>query len=633
MSIFVYKNSGIMDGKQEILRFLFSEKKGVRDTIEPIGEGLFVWRREIDKVKAEVQDLQRNMMSIVLEKPTEYFMIPGISYNGNQWGEGKEPKGISHEGEPWRFAWHRSTVPAGLFCQSKKWKVAMWGGLENTQGFSGSLEYTREGKMKMSVCFPEQEGPWIYCARDTYEKKEYLEATADTGRKMQFIAWIQVGSADEKYDTGKWLDSVWKICQDKDSQTKKKLYMDKKKVWDLGICFLTKSAWFEEDGFTGFCMGLTWNGKLWEQKRDYLEVGWVGQNASCGVSLICDGILSGNPKHIDKGMRVLDCWLDCCLENGLFRCRYDLMRQYKDNIFNRRELQDAANLYSVADEYLEAWKILKEIGISRDIYKKTALALCDFAVKSQEESGCMGKAWYNDGTCVQREGGIGCYMVAALCRAIEETGEEKYLVPAMRGFEFYFNEYMKNGYTTAGALDTCCIDKESAFPLLKTALCLYKRNREKKYLDCAVKISNYIATWQYHYNVTYPEDTILGKIGYETRGGMAVSTQHHHIDCYGLFIYADWKELAKLSGNLLWEERAEAVWKNSLQNISDGTLSIKGQLRPAGSQDEGFLQTRWHTKKGEYFGVSEWLVLWNTAFRLKILRREYLTNNREKDKG
>lgn len=79
----------------------------------------------------------------------------------------------------------------------------------------------------------------------------------------------------------------------------------------------------------------------------------------------------------------------------------------------------------------------------------------------------------------------------------------------------------------------------------------------------------------------------------------------------------------------IWQERAEAIWKNSLQNISDGELVIKGQKRPIGSQDEGFLQTRWHTRRGEYFGVSEWLVAWNTAFRMKILREKKM-NDMEK---
>mgnify|MGYP004454459317 FL=1 len=103
---------------------------------------------------------------------------------------------------------------------------------------------------------------------------------------------------------------------------------------------------------------------------------------------------------------------------------------------------------------------------------------------------------------------------------------------------------------------------------------------------------------------------------------MSVSVQHHHIDCYGLEICNAWKRLSEQTGDLIWKERAEAIWMNSLQNISDGELVIKGQKRPAGSQDEGFLQTRWHTKRGEYFGVSEWLVAWSTAFRLKILREE-----------
>ena len=85
-------------------------------------------------------------------------------------------------------------------------------------------------------------------------------------------------------------------------------------------------------------------------------------------------------------------------------------------------------------------------------------------------------------------------------------------------------------------------------------------------------------------------------------------------------------KLSELTGDSVWRERAQAVWANSLQNISDGELTIKGQKRPIGSQDEGFLQTRWHTKRGESFGVSEWLVAWNTAFRLKILRKLKIQN-------
>ena len=615
---------------QSILQLERSEYDGVNDRIEHMGRGLFRWVKTIDKRQIKTQDLQRIKMKARLAEGAEFYMIPGVMYNGNPWGEGMEPKGTARNGIPWKFAWHRSGVPAGIFCQMPGWTAGMWGSLSNSYGFSAGLE-EKEGKVSgMEISFPEEEAPVVYCARDTYAEQSYIEAVADSEPELIFTIWLKIGYAEKPYDYMGWLNTVWQICG-METDAGEQNVLPGKKVWDLGIRFLAESAWFRSGSFSGFCMGLTWNGHRWEQRRDYLEIGWVGQNASCALSLICDGLLTNSRERVEQGMEVLDCWLSCRLDNGLFRCRYDLKEKNRE-AENHEEIQDAANLYSAVDEYLEAWRVLKSAGIEREEYKDTALGICQFAMETQEPDGCMGKAWYNDGTCAQRDGSIGCYMVLALCRAAEETGDDIYMEPIVRGYRFYMAQYMQNGFTTAGALDTCCIDKESALPLLKTALFLYERTGEKEYLGSAVDISTYIASWQYQYDVAFPDHTVLGRIGYRTRGGTAVSTQHHHIDCYGLFIYEDWIKLANHTGDHMWRTRADALWQNSLQNISDGTLSVKGQLRPAGSQDEGFLQTRWHTKKGEYFGVSEWLVVWNTAFRLKILRKDYLARNREKSK-
>ena len=37
-------------------------------------------------------------------------------------------------------------------------------------------------------------------------------------------------------------------------------------------------------------------------------------------------------------------------------------------------------------------------------------------------------------------------------------------------------------------------------------------------------------------------------------------------------------------------------------------------------------------RKGDYFGVSEWLVVWHHAFRLKILRKEFFAKRVGYDK-
>jgi hypothetical protein len=112
-------------------------------------------------------------------------------------------------------------------------------------------------------------------------------------------------------------------------------------------------------------------------------------------------------------------------------------------------------------------------------------------------------------------------------------------------------------------------------------------------------------------------------MGYDTFGGTAVSTSHHHIDPFALCYVPDLMELSRLTLEPQWKERALAIWANGVQGISDGATELMGKsARPLGSQDEGYLHTRWgrSDEKDGYFSLSQWLVAWPGAFRLECLR-------------
>ncbi len=74
-------------------------------------------------------------------------------------------------------------------------------------------------------------------------------------------------------------------------------------------------------------------------------------------------------------------------------------------------------------------------------------------------------------------------------------------------------------------------------------------------------------------------------------------------------------ELAELTGNAVWRDRARALWYNGIQLISDGTLVINNRVRPAGSQDESVRHTRWGRPDKRIFVPSEWLPSWPGTFR------------------
>ena len=178
---------------------------------------------------------------------------------------------------------------------------------------------------------------------------------------------------------------------------------------------------------------------------------------------------------------------------------------------------------------------------------------------------------------------------------------------------------MKNGYTTAGALDSNCIDKESAAPLLRATLRAYEATQDSKYLEYSEEVAYYLATWQYHYSVGFPKDSQLARLKVDTYGSTAVSAAHNALDHYGIYYIPEYLKLAQLTGNDMWRQRARAIWYNGIQLLSDGTLVISGRVRPAGSQDESFRHTRWVRTDNKMFVSSEWCTVWQGTFRHLVL--------------
>jgi len=281
---------------------------------------------------------------------------------------------------------------------------------------------------------------------------------------------------------------------------------------------------------------------------------------------------------------------------------------------------DACNLGTGADGFFEAYDLLQKAGIDKPEYLKTAYSICDFALERQDEEGSFAKSWDDEGNVRAKKGTIGCFLILPIITAYKKSGDKKYLEAAIKAFDFYYAGLERDGFTTAGALDTYSIDKESSSPLLRDALALYNVTGDKKYVERAEKIAWYLCTWMMYYTVEYPDDCLIKKMGYDTFGSTSVSTPHQAMDQYALRDVLSFLELYKITGFVQWRERAVAFWCNACQCISDGTLYINGRIRPAGSQDEAVFHTRWGRYGVPPFSPSQWLPAWPCAFRLENLR-------------
>lgn len=611
--------------------------KNAIDTFEKIDEYAYRWLRKTNEPKDHMR------MEAILLDGANFTMIPSISYNGNGWGNVPEYVGDRCDGIPWTFASHRSTIPSCTYSENSFVSLAL---MANANSNTACSLYAEDEGEKHVVIFPEEEKP------KTLQRHFWGEAFEGKMDKTDtFEAIIQVVPSDgSKYRYKYLLDFAWRYYGHE-------IYppMNVNRLYDLSIAYCRFLLEREKNGFVGFTMGSQWHlsDTSYHKTTHRYEIGWVGTSASMANAYIYNYIKNGNEDDLKAGIEIHDAWLKYGkLPKGMLASRidYDEWRyqefkedfvpdkwklgeaQYESQLgfagkkFRRDEngkiklSVDACNLGTAAEQYFEAYDLLKSINIEKEEYKQAAIGVCDFALNNQNEEGGYAKSWDEEGNVLAKDGTVGCFLIIPIIEAYKKTKDKKYLLSAKKAFDFYYGALLKDGFTTAGALDTYSIDKESASPLLRDALALYDIDHEEKYVEAAEKIAWYLCTWMMHFTINYPKDSVLGKMGYDTFGSTSVSTPHQALDQYALRDVLSFVRLYELTGYKQWLERAIAFWCNANQCISDGTLYINGRLRPAGAQDEAIFHTRWSRKAVPPFMPSQWLPAWPCAFRLENIR-------------
>ena len=614
---------------------------GATDTFEEIETGAWRWKRHT----AEPVDRMR-MEMILLGDPT-FTMVPSVSYNGNGWGTTPEYVGDrAEDGTPWSWASHRVTIPACTYSENDRISIALMA--EPNSNSACSLYKVDEGE-KHVLIFPEEEKP------KTLQRHFWGDAFQGTMEPTSdFEAIIRAEESDGTNHRYKGLlDFAWRYYghEMKPARSAAELHR-------LSIAFARYLYMKERDGFAAFTTGAQWYPALnaYKKYEHQYGLGWVGQNVSLANAMIDDYMRNGDEDSLDMALEANDAWIKYTQSKGDFLSarleyrpwvstllvenmtaadldRWDWGEDQYESLLNqvgkpkKRDANgkpllkhDACNVGTGANGYFEAYDLLREIGIDKPEYLKAAIDTCNYVVEHQDEDGCFAKSWDNDGNVLAKKGTVGCFLILPLLAAYKHTGDEKYLNSAVRAFDFYYEELEREGFTTAGALDTYSIDKESSSPLLRDALALYEITGDRAYVTKAEKIAWYLCTWMMHFTIKYPEDCLIAQLGYDTFGSTSVSTPHQAIDQYALRDVLSFLKLYEVTGYAQWRERAIAFWCNTNQGISDGTLFLNKRLRPAGAQDEAMFHTRWGRHTTKPFSPSQWLPAWPCAFRLENLR-------------
>jgi len=592
---------------------LESRAVSATDTLIQEKEGVLIWKRAFRSRFPGSYPVSELAMELEVGFPADFRMIPAVSYNGNPFGSALEPQGFEKDGLPWSYASSRTAVPGCSFAQNAQWHIGLFADNRGLPcGLSASIAVDGE-KTVLKILLPEQEMPYVYASRGQFAPGYRDTAILSSDTPLTVTAYIVYGKREEGLPGyARLLDAAWRLFSHPVHP-----WFGERELWNLAATYAVDSLLEENEDCTFFNIGLRYeNGAFRRRVTNPYETCWCGQNIGFANGLMADYLLTGKEAHREIALKVLDSWMKAVLPSGLMYMRF------KPSFLNNPEEADAAiidscNLGATIENLIEASELAQKCGAPRPEYREAALGVCEFMMKTQQANGNYPAAFNNKGEVVQPEGATGGFVTSGMLWGYAATKDTRYLTSAQKAFDFYFGELSGKGYTTAGALDTYCIDKEAAIPILASALMLYQITKDASYLRKAEHTAYYLSTWQWHHTVSFPKGTAMGDMDYDTLGGTAVSTQHHHIDAYALRYVSYLLRLAELTGNPLWKERGMAAWNNASIGVSDGKYRESGLTYPAGGQSEAFCHTRW----GMAYNTSRWLVAWMGSFRMEVLRK------------
>lgn len=177
-------------------------------------------------------------------------------------------------------------------------------------------------------------------------------------------------------------------------------------------------------------------------------------------------------------------------------------------------------------------------------------------------------------------GGTACASTApaGLALAWKFFGKEEYLEVAKTSAKYYYDNYVKRGYTNGGPGEILqCPDSESAFGLLESFIVLYETSGDNIWLEAAKKQGNQCSTWCVSYDFKFPKASTFGVLGIHTSGSVYANVQNKHsapgictLSGDSLF------KLFRYTGETVYLELLKELAHNITQYLSREDVPIKG---------------------------------------------------------
>ena len=614
------------------------EDIAIFDEIIEAGNLVTIQRTIENKGEREVSFIP--CLSVKTENNVSDWFVPSISYSGNAFGDGMDPKGLCYEGNPWVFPSDHASVPGCSVVMGEKGSTALF--LPRDYVKSASSLVIDGNVVVQRVFFTHIEYPVSYLEKFRYGEAVLHTITLQPNEKQTYTAFFFISETSGTFGYAPFIEYL--LMQ----YAREPIDRYTPALYDYSMSFLRSLIEHKEDltlSNMGYLPRIGPDGEnkifVYRQSGRY-ECGWCGQNISNAwlllwhtmqkrlmqktpiapfdMSFAVEGTFDLETEDFQNAIGILDTWQSFRMESGLIPVLLD-------DVFRGKPLKlDLCNLGWLAYQYANCYMLLKQGGIERKDYLETAKLVLDAFLSYPLLEKGFPQIVDAAGNVICELGMAGTMMTVAALQLYRITKDAKYLEAGKTSFDFYYEYYLSRNAAAGGALDTYCIDKESAGPVLRAALMLERITGDASYLQKAENIACYLQTWMIYYDIPFPAGTDAERTGFTTLGATAVSAQHHHLDCWAGYYAPDMRYLAEMTGKHVWYRASEYIREYNFQGISDGKTELHGLIRPQGAQNEAIFQSSWsfdgHHKKGHF---NDWLVSWVNAFRLMDIDHFLLT--------
>ncbi len=605
----------------------------VDDKTEKDGDVLMIDRTFTNADKTAITFLPS--LSVRTENLVDEWFIPCVSYSGNRFGDGMDPKGLLYQGEPWVIPSDHMGIPGCTAVMGENGCSVLFL-TPDAVGSAASLEFEADAIIQR-VFFTHIEYPKAYLEKFRYGDAVLNEIFLPPGESKTFRAYLFLGETPGAFGYRPFIEYLLtKWARKPTDREIPRIYGDslsflRRLVENRKGDILTNMGFKADPSKKDPAVP---HSEFIYRKGGRYECGWCGQNISNAFIFLFEamkkdiaqrtvlapfdlpfavkGTVDTESEHFKNAIGILDTWQKYRFESGLFPVLLD-------HVYRERPTftLDLCNLGWLVYQYLNCYQLLKNGGIEKADCLDSALGVLDALLPTLKLGHGFPQTVNEKGEILCHLGMAGTMMTVAALQAYRVTGKKKYLRMGKESFAYYYDEYLSRNAAAGGALDTYCIDKESAGPVLRASLMLERITGDQAYLEKAENIACYLQTWMFYYDIPFPEGTDAHNLGFTTFGATAVSAQHHHLDCWASYYVPDLRYLAEISGNSVWQAAADALREYTFGQISDGKTYLHGLLRPAGAQNEAIFQSSWsfdgNHQKGEF---NDWLVCWVCTFRL-----------------